>query len=64
MGRFSTIVPSDPGVDSRQHDTSVVIWPPVINRMENDPEKVRVLYEQGRKDALQTMSALKAWLGK
>jgi len=25
MGRFSTIVPSDPRVDSRQHDTSVVI---------------------------------------
>lgn len=25
MGRFSTIIPSDPGVDSQQHGTSVVI---------------------------------------
>ena len=36
--------------------------PPVIDRMERDPEKVRILYEQGREDALQAISALKAWI--
>ena len=36
--------------------------PPAIDRMERDPEKVRILYEQGREDALQAISALKAWI--
>lgn len=36
--------------------------PPVIGRTENDPEKVRRLYNMGREDALNQLDALKAWL--
>jgi hypothetical protein len=32
--------------------------------MERDPEKVRILYEQGRQDALKAMPALTEWMNK
>lgn len=38
--------------------------PPVIDRMERDPEKVRILYEQGRQDALKSLPALTEWMNK
>ena len=38
--------------------------PPSIGRMENDPQKVRQLYDLGREDALHAMEKLQNWLNK
>ena len=38
--------------------------PPTVGRMENDPQKVRELYDLGRADALQAVDDLKKWLDK
>ena len=35
-----------------------------IGRMEKDPEKIREVYEIGRKDAKSRMEALKKWMEK
>lgn len=38
--------------------------PPVIGRMEKDPEKVRQLYQMGREDAIYSLQKLQEWLRK
>lgn len=48
-GQIFTITPSQP-LD--------------IGRLEKDPEKVQAIYDIGRKDALNAVESLKAWLGK
>ena len=38
--------------------------PPTVGRMENDPQKVRELYDLGRTDALRAVNDLKKWMDK